>query len=438
MEIVTCPQDLVHVNQKLEVWEKEQLGSPLCQSNSQKPSSRTRPSFRERVLIDFLESDMHKSRKAVKGSVKGRARSSTAKAEQKPNVNFIIQPSEFFRGVEPPSSILEAYTRLNLGQASTEDEIRICEYRETHCSNPRRLKTEPVKVHCVVFDPKIYDVVHQDELYRTEKRADEQSTRTDRARSQEARSHRAVTSRGPTISSTKQDSGRPNWRRLRPADVLPTEDTKIKRIQGLGNICGEMPDLRRMPKREELRRAQLQIQSRIINAIAEQPSVTSPESEGSTEQSRSRFCRPARVHTTESATSATRKAPTISTQDKDWQLEVHAAAILTIDQTLKDGSFKTMTVLNKQGTQLENGEKYDCLEAIQLIIERSFEEIVGEMTNQYNPSGKSVGEGEVGELLEDYVSTYDMLRDVYPKMKVKHIVAAFKKLGMRARLGDVY
>ena len=423
--------------------------------NSQKGPNikNTGLSFKQRVLADLSQAErpsipgLLDQTSAAKGHAKENKRGSMV---VKPSdTEFIIPPHEFFRGVNPPAAILDAYTRLNEGWASDEDERAICEFRVSHCFDLILAEKKPVEVSCVVFDPEIYDAMHQDELYRNERLADRYTQKqvgrkVDKEnKGQLKESDKAAPKqikKNDIAVASKEPEG-PCWRRVRPAEDDSSKQSKPKRINGVGDFQDyTTPSLKTVPQNEALKQAQLQIVSRIVNQIAEQSSTTIAESDKGSKVVASTFSRPS-ILKPKSGKARSDRVTIEPSSTIDWNLEIHAAAIHKLLERLGDGSFKAMNVTDKQGKQLRHDEKYDCLEGLLLITERSFEEIVGELTSQshqYKPSGKTINETDLEDLLEEYISTFDMLRDCYPKMKICHIIKAFKKLGNRAKLANIY
>ena len=358
---------------------------------------------------------------------------------------YVMEPAQFFRGVDVPAYILEAYDRLNDGESNSQDELLICEFRELFCfGSDLPARNETVSVECVVFDPEIYDVLKQDALYRDEIAKDERNAQEAVNAEGSASVQEAINTKkqirrakkGADVGKTKQISQQPYLRRLQPAKETSMALVGPKRVEFAETSVGGR-QLRRMPSRESLRQLQLSIQESIVLKCAEQEREASSMSNESSPTSffKARFRRGS-LATRESSRKTQSSSSSETTSDLDRALEVHAAASQRLKLVLKD-RLQDMTIATKDDVELEGEEKREEVQNLLQVSQRKFEEILAQATTTWSPSDDSITKEELAEAVDGYLDLLDFLRDAYPSMLITDIMKAFKKLEGRATLAQI-
>ena len=124
------------------------------------------------------------------------------------------------------------------------------------------------------------------------------------------------------------------------------------------------------------------------------------------------------------------------------ELETHAQAVRMLEAMVNDkDNHGSVSVVDSSGRKVDPDSKMEILEALVIIARRSLREIIfdyPDSVGEYIPSGVMVKEEDVEIVCDDYLSTYDFMKDVYPHMRIADIIASFDRIGDRARTSKVF
>ena len=377
----------------------------------------------------------------------------------------MVPVSHYFNYTKPPAEITDAYFRLAEGNASTEDMDRLRRYKMNHSYSPiiseypsPTTHTEPAPLACLVFDPKKHDKKHHEWLFETlEKNVDKEigymvepkkvNKRVEKRAIEEEELHK------PPFPS---HCNRPPILPRRYQLIIMDDEANSGRAheQGALKHWEQNSDLREMrsrhkremllpmPKGKRLQEVQLSIQERVINELAERAFRESRVNNLADTQSEStsswRTVVTGSMRSSLSSTGSTAACLTArGLEDIDRKLEVHAALSKRLKTKLVDSSFQLVSLLDKDGFELETEAKFECISEVLLIVRHAFRQLLGDFTRDYRPSGIEVKDDELEILFEEHLATYELLVERYPSMRIKDIISSLVKLGKRARLENL-
>ena len=377
--------------------------------------------------------------------------------------------NHFFNYTVPPPNIIEAYLKMIEGQASMTDEDVVRRYQMNHCWSPivpeyltalpKSSDPDLAPISCLRFSPKVtserqesFDLqslegqidngvdshVHpafrfnnKDKL-SNEQKLQECSREVLRTSSLE-HSQRSRRGHGVKVLGDKRCERRKLKRMARVESLRQRPDTR-----GLGaQRC-----LRHMPKGEDLRQVQLRLKESIVNIIAEQAIVVSQSgdhTEGQSLNSQRFQTNPEHLSSTDSLRTESifsdegEEGP----EELDHRLEILAALMKKLEQSLNDGSFHDISLLDSQGKELGMASKFEYIRDMLRIVRKAFQQLLGDFNRSFRPTGIEVSNRELEAVFEEYLTVYEMLLERYPSMTIQDIIGSLDRLRRRARLEDL-
>ena len=360
----------------------------------------------------------------------------------------MVPASHYFHYTKPPPDIIEAYIRLAEGNARTEDLDNVRRYKMNHCYSPiisecpsPASDTELVSIPCLVFDPKKYDAKHQEWLFETlENNIDEgiedlvelkKANRTyEKTGSQENATYKV-----PTCLHCDHLPVQP--RSFQSISTFEELDDEKFSEQGTLRHCEQNSNLREMrrrhkrekllpvPKGERLKEVQLSIQERVINEIAEKAYQESQANNMADTQSQPTSSWQTILTGSTRSSLANTAGDAIcltigGSEGIDRKLEVHAALSRRLKVLLVESSFQSVSLLDKNGSELEIEAKFECMSNVLLIVRHGFRQLLGDLNRAYRPSGIDITNEELEILFEEHLTTFEMLVEKYPSMRTRY------------------
>ena len=381
-------------------------------------------------------------------------------------------PAHFFNFTVPTPEISRAYRRMMEGKASAEDQDCVKRYVRTHIYSPivsapatpkiRATDAQLVRVPCLIFDLKERDMEEQAREFEViERHLQEDMDRSAESGDEDFPPAQEEGMRVDSDAAQEVPPPLPPARRRKRAQTRSIAAHNARtQLQGCGKPADlreirrdqESAHLRTLPKGICLHNAQLSIQERIINEIAQRAIEDSSEgpSEGSDSNS-SRFSWSSKVkakleatkegsnrHSSASAGSNATCATIEEPEEMDRQLEVHAALTKKLRQDLLDGNVQNTHIRDPQGRPLDKETQIQYMNDILLLARQSLKQLLGDFEREYRPTSLEVTDEELGELAGELGGSYEMLLERYPSMKIKDIISSLDKVGPRARLENVF
>lgn len=396
--------------------------------------------------------------------------------------SLIVSVSSFFNGTIPPLEIIDMYFRMNEAKADEDEVDKIRKYSMKHTYSPLISEVPtpiPVDIDIVTMYGMVYDLQGKDRtpLRDINRRIfndlkileDTPSLTTKEVPQRSSRDPQEYSIRGSQKQRTKYECEKeskasncetPSNLGVTQQSHVPstekdaTNSQPIQRIQFERSQANDVSTQeRQMPEGDNLRDLQLDIQEAIIYSIAEQ----ALSSEGDkTDSKPARFLadRFKRISTSLSRRQSTRssardtvssnrhdKSTGHSVRDLRCELETHAAAVKKLESLTNDKDLDhLLSIVDTSGKELDADSKADMLEDLVLIARRALREIIFDYPStvgEYIPSGVAVSEEDMEIVADDYLSTYDFMRDVYPHFRVKDVLESFDKIGERAKLSHL-
>ena len=380
-------------------------------------------------------------------------------------------PAHFFNFTVPTPEIALAYRRMMEGRASAEDRHSVQRYVRTHIYSPivsapatpkvRATDAQLVRIPCLIFDLTGKDTEKQarqfemiekhlpedtDHCIETEDEdfppTQEDGIRRDRDAAQDIK---------PPIPPTRL------WERAQRRSIAAyNARMKLQRpgqTADLGEVRRdqERAHLRTLPKGVCLHEAQVSIQEKIINEIAQR--AIGKSSEGPSEGSDSDVSLLSLGSRGKAKVEADREGPNRDSlsvagsnamrvtieepEEMDRELEVHAALTKKLRQDLLDGNVQ-IHIRNQQDILVDRETQLQYVNDILLLARRSLKKLLEDFDREYRPTSLEVTDDELGGLAEKLMESHEMLLARYPAMKIKDIISSLDGIGRRGTIEDVF
>ncbi|KAL9124608.1 MAG: hypothetical protein Q9217_006071 [Psora testacea] len=498
MEIITCEADLRYVNKKLKRWLIDKaLAEQRKATNVQKAAYRrlfpvnkspcsafdvdySDGTVSSAYITTFAQAIPHadfdrffispdsetlcndKDCPVTNPHNNGRFYHNGQRAESPSSTDFetrlgsvMVPVSHFFNYTVPPPDITEAYLRMAEGQGSISDEEMVRRYKMNHCWSPivsecptARPKTpdvDTVSVSCLIFPPEKANKTLDSFLFdQLEAHIDEEV---------ETLIHPAFRSSSPRKCCGEKCPPTPLRRnasrsqRAKPGRTMDAKDCKQPKLQRVTRADSRRPGksnnrpygqpvLRRRPKAENLRQAQLKLKESIVNKIAEQAidecqsrdllEVQTLDSHGCHKS----ICDTPPINGSRTASIFNDEGDE-GPEELDRKLEILAALIKKLKQCLNEGSYREFSLPSQAKDQ------YEHLRDVLLIVRRAFQQQLGDFSRSFRPTGVKISDQELETMFEEYLSIYEMLLDRYPSMTTQEIVGSLNKIGPRAKVENL-
>lgn len=381
-------------------------------------------------------------------------------------------PAHFFNFTVPTPEIARAYRRMTEGKASVEDREFVMRYVRMHIYSPivsapatpkiQVLDAQPERIPCLILDLKEQDTEKQARQFEMiEKHLQVESDQTiDSGDAVSPPTHEEVMQVESDAAQETRPPTPPNRRSKRAqkrSNAAYSGRMKLQRTgqtADLREVSGdqERAHLRTLPEGECLRDAQVSIQEKIINQIAQR--AIEESSEGDSEVSDSSGSRLSQVSKVkpkveaneegsnrDSLSDAGNHATWVTEEEPeeiDRKVEVHAALTKKLRQDLLDGTFRNIHIGNQEGKPVDREMQFQYVNDILLLIRRSLKHLLGDFDREYRPTSLEVTDDELGELAEKLKESYEVLLARYPSMKIKDILWSLDSMGPRDRLENVF
>ena len=380
-------------------------------------------------------------------------------------------PAHFFNFTVPTPEIALAYRRIMEGRASADDRNFVQRYVRMHIYSPivsapatpnlRAADAQLVKVPCLIFDLKRKDREEQAREFRLienylQEDYDQLMESGDGDSSPTQEYQMRLESDGAQEVQPPLPPIRRRKRAQRRSIAAYNARMKLQRTgqtADLGEVRRdqERAHLRTLPKGVCLHEAQVSIQEKIINEIAQRAIEESSEgpSEGSDSDVSllslgSRGKSKVEAITEESNRNSSASAGSKATwaivgdpEEIDRELEVHAALTKKLRQDLLDGNVQ-IHIRNQQSKSVDRETQFQYVNDILLLARRSLKQLLGDFDREYRPTSLEVTDDELGELAEKLMESHEMLLARYPAMKIKDIISSLDEIGRRGTIEDVF
>ena len=377
--------------------------------------------------------------------------------------NSMNPVSHFFNYTVPPPDINEAYLRMVDGQATFADADIVRRYKMNHCwspvvseypsPRPESPNAAAVSIQCLVLPTEKASKKQQELLFeQLEAYTDDEvenlvhpafrdNLKDHIANGQMAGDFHGV-KRSPVpprksterVKCSKQAVMMDDNVCEQPKLKLSLQTEFFRQSQRTRTQLGH-PYLRRMPKGENLREVQHKLQESIVDKITEQ-AIGECNADCQTE---TKILDDTTYDTTNSpgAESILSAESDEGPQDVDRELEVLAALMKKLKQSLDDGSFRDFGLLDRQSKDFEVDAKYKFLSDVLLIVRMAFQQLLREFDRSFRPTGMEVKYRELEEVFEEYLMIYETLLERYSLMTPQEIAKALDRKKHHANMEKV-